>query len=69
MEKYFEADVVFVEVIDTKNGTKNKKTTEKYLIKGDTPTIVEARIYEFLEHAAMDFSVKVIRESKIIEIF
>lgn len=69
MEKYFEADVVFTEVIDTRNGTKEKKRTEKYLVKGDTPTVVEARIYEFLEHAVADFDVKMIKESKIIEIF
>ena len=29
MEKYCEADVVFVEIIETRNGTKEKKKTEK----------------------------------------
>ena len=69
MEKYFEADVVFVEIIETRNGTKEKKKTEKYLVKGDTPTIVEAAVYKFLDGTAMDFDVKSIKESKIIEVF
>jgi hypothetical protein len=69
MEKYFEATVAFIETVETKDGVKEKKRKEKYLVSGDTPTVVEARIHEFLKNAQVEFETEWIKESKIIEVF
>ena len=67
--KYFEAWVVFVEQIDTKNGPKEKKHKDRFLIDAETPTVVEAKVYKFLDGTQMDFRVEKIVESKISEVF
>jgi len=70
MEKYFEATVAFIEKIEARDGSiKEKKRKEKYLISGSTPTVVEARIHEFLKNAQVEFETEMIKESKIIEVF
>ena len=70
MEKYFETTVVFKVIIEMKGGgTKEKKRREKYLVKGETPTFVEARTHEFLQTAVDDWEIEKIVESKIIEVF
>ena len=68
MTHYYEAQVVFEKTFDTKNGTKIKKTKENYLVEGDSVTYVEAQVAKFLSDSQDPFEVKIVRESKIIEV-
>tara|TARA_B100001123_G_C15046545_1_gene921786 strand:+ start:548 stop:769 length:222 start_codon:yes stop_codon:yes gene_type:complete len=68
MAHYYEAQVVFEKTFDTKNGPKVKKTKENYLVEGDSVTYVEAQVAKFLSDSQDPFEVKIVRESKIIEV-
>ena len=68
MAHYYEAQVVFEKTFDTKNGPKVKKTKENYLVEGDSVTYVEAQVAKFLSDCKDPFEVKIVRESKIIEV-
>ena len=68
MAHYYEAQVVFEKTFDTKNGPKVKKTRENYLVEGDSVTYVEAQVAEFLKECHDTFEVKIVKESKIIEV-
>tara|TARA_B100000287_G_scaffold376123_1_gene377050 strand:+ start:165 stop:386 length:222 start_codon:yes stop_codon:yes gene_type:complete len=68
MAHYYEAQVVFEKTFDTKNGPKVKKTKENYLVEGDSVTFVEAQVAKFLSDCTDPFEVKIVRESKIIEV-
>ena len=68
MTHYYEAQVEFEKTFDTKNGTKTKKTKENYLVEGDSVTYVEAQVAKFLSDSQDPFEVKIVRESKIIEV-
>ena len=68
MPHYYEAQVVFEKTFDTKNGPKTKQTRENYLVEGDSVTYVEAQVAKFLSDSQDPFEVKIVRESKIIEV-
>tara|TARA_R100000329_G_scaffold66918_1_gene58802 strand:+ start:300 stop:521 length:222 start_codon:yes stop_codon:yes gene_type:complete len=68
MAHYYEAQVVFEKTFDTKNGPKVKKTKENYLVEGDSVTYVEAQVAKFLNDCTDPFEVKIVKESKIIEV-
>jgi hypothetical protein len=68
MTHFYEAQVEFEKTFDTKNGPKTKKTKENYLVEGDSVTYVEARVAKFLSDSQDPFEVKLVRESKIIEV-
>ena len=68
MAHYYEAQVEFEKTFDTKNGPKVKKTKENYLVEGDSVTYVEAQVAKFLGDIQDPFEVKIVRESKIIEV-
>ena len=68
MARYYEARVVFEKTFDTKNGPKVKKIKENYLVGGDSVTYVEAQVAKFLSDCTDPFEVKIVRESKIIEV-
>jgi hypothetical protein len=68
MTHFYEATVEFEKTFDTKNGPKTKKTKENYLVQGDSVTYVEARVTKFLSDSQDPFEVKLVRESKIIEV-
>ena len=68
MAHFYEAQVVFEKTFDTKNGPKVKKTKENYLVEGDSVTYVEAQVAKFLNDCTDPFEVKIVRESKIIEV-
>ena len=63
---YYEAQVVFTEEIDTKNGVKEKKVRRNYLVECDSVSVAEAKVNEFLKDSAFFFEVKVAKESKIV---
>ena len=68
MTHYYEAQVEFEKTFDTKNGPKTKKTKENYLVEGDSVTYVESQVAKFLSDSQDPFEVKIVRESKIIEV-
>lgn len=61
--KYYEVDVKYTDVVDAKV----KKFTEKYLVRGVSVTDVETTVNSFFssENPAVEFQVKVVKESKI----
>jgi len=63
---YFEGQVLFIEEIQTKNGTKEKKVRRNYLIQCDSVTVAEAKINEHLKESPYVFEVKSVKESKIV---
>ena len=65
---YFEATVVFIEEIQTKNGVKEKKVRKTYLVECDSVSVAEAKVNELKKDSAFFFEVKVAKESKIVDV-
>tara|TARA_B100001094_G_scaffold132796_1_gene128708 strand:- start:7963 stop:8166 length:204 start_codon:yes stop_codon:yes gene_type:complete len=65
---YFEAQVVFTEEIPTKNGVREKKTRRNFLVECDSVSVGEAKVNEVLKDSPYVFEVKVVKESKIVEV-
>ena len=65
---YYEAQVVFVEEIQTKNGTREKRTRRAFLVECDSVSVAEAKVNEMLKDSPYSFEVKVVKESKIVEV-
>jgi hypothetical protein len=57
-----------VDTIDTPKGTKEKKTTETYLVEALSVTEAEAKVIEDFKGYTFDFEVKSVTSSKIIKI-
>tara|TARA_A100001201_G_scaffold2533_3_gene6365 strand:- start:218 stop:427 length:210 start_codon:yes stop_codon:yes gene_type:complete len=66
--QYYEAQVLFIEEIPTKNGTKEKKTRRSFLVGCDSVSVAEAKVNEALKDSPFPFEVKVAKESKIVEV-
>ena len=60
---YYEATVVFIEEIQTKNGVKEKKVRKTYLVECDSVSVAEAKVNETLKDSPYPFEVKVAKES------
>ena len=65
-EKYFVARVT-TDMVDENTG-KVKKIKEEKLVKGFSPTDVEAKVTKVYENYTMDWRIKAIVESKIDEV-
>jgi len=65
-EKYFVAKIT-TDMVDSESG-KVKKTREEKLIKGYSPTDVEAKVTKVYENYSMDWRITAIVESKIDEV-
>jgi hypothetical protein len=65
-EKYFIARIT-TDIVDENSG-KIKKTKEEKLVKGFSPTDVEAKVTKVYEHYSMDWRITAIVESKIDEV-
>ena len=65
---YYEAQVLFTEEVDTKNGVKEKKVRRNYLVECDSVSVAEAKVNEMLKDSPYSFEVKVVKESKIVEV-
>ena len=63
---YYEAQVLFTEEVDTKNGVKEKKVRRNYLVECDSVSVAEAKVNEDLKDSPYAFEVKVAKESKIV---
>jgi hypothetical protein len=65
---YYTAKVQLVDTIDTPKGTKEKKSTETYLVEALSVTEAEAKVIEDFKGYTFDFEVKSVTSSKIIKI-
>ena len=65
-EKYFVAKIAY-DLLDSESG-KVKKTREEKLVKGYSPTDVEAKVTKVYENYTMDWRITSITESKIDEV-
>ena len=66
---YYLGKVEFITTIDTKNGTREKKSRVQYLVDAMSCTEAEARIVENLKDSVSDYEIKGVQQSKIIEVF
>ena len=65
-EKYFISRIT-TDVVDNETG-KVKKMKEEKLVKGYSPTDVEAKVTKIFENYSMDWRITAIVESKINEV-
>jgi len=65
-EKYFVAKIT-TDLVDSESG-KVKKQKEEKLVKGYTPTDIEAKVTKIFEHYTQDWRITAIVESKINEV-
>ena len=65
-EKYFIARIT-TDIVDENSG-KIKKMKEEKLVKGFSPTDVEAKVTKVYENYSMDWRITAIVESKIDEV-
>jgi hypothetical protein len=65
-EKYFVAKIT-TDMVDNESG-KVKKTREEKLVRGYSPTDVEAKVTKVYENYSMDWRITSISESKIDEV-
>jgi hypothetical protein len=65
-EKYFVAKIT-IDDVDSESG-KIKKTKEEKLVKGYSPTDVEAKVTKIFESYSQDWRITAIVESKINEV-
>tara|TARA_B100001113_G_C21039818_1_gene591808 strand:+ start:637 stop:843 length:207 start_codon:yes stop_codon:yes gene_type:complete len=65
---YFEATVVFIEEIQTKNGVKEKKVRKTYLVECDSITVAEAKVNEFIKTSPFVFETISAKQSKIVDV-
>lgn len=65
---YYTAKVQLTMEVDTPKGTKEKKTTEIYLVEAMSVTEAEAKVVKDFQGYQFDFEVKAVTASKIIKI-
>ena len=65
---YYTAKVQLTSIVDTQNGTKEKKSTEMYLVEALSVTEAEAKVIKDFQGVTFDFEVKAVTNSKIIKI-
>jgi|TARA_B110000977_G_scaffold100851_1_gene132297 hypothetical protein len=59
---------MFVEEIQTKNGVKEKKVRRNYLVDCEAVSVAETKMNEHLKDSPYVFEVKVVKESRILEV-
>tara|TARA_A100000164_G_C21705553_1_gene675657 strand:- start:586 stop:792 length:207 start_codon:yes stop_codon:yes gene_type:complete len=65
---YFEATVVFIEEIQTKNGVREKKVRKTYLVECDSISVAEAKVNEFIKTSPFVFETISAKQSKIVDV-
>ena len=65
---YYEATVVFIEEIQTKNGVKEKKVRKTYLVECDSVSVAEAKVNEWLKDSPFVLETIIAKQSKIVEV-
>ena len=66
---YYLGKVEFITTIDTKNGTREKKSRVQYFVNAMSCTEAEAKIVDNLKDSVSDYEIKSVSQSKIIEVF
>jgi hypothetical protein len=65
---YYTAKVQLTDVVDTPKGTKEKRSTETYLVEALSVTEAEAKVVADFKGYTFDFEVKSVTNSKIVKI-
>lgn len=65
---YYEVQVLFIEEVQVKNGTKEKKVRRNYLVECDACSVADTKVREWLKNSPYPFDVKWVKESKIVEV-
>ena len=65
---YFEATVVFIEEIQTKNGVREKKVRKTYLVECDSISVAEAKVNDFIKTSPFVFETISAKQSKIVDV-
>jgi len=65
---YYEVQVQFIEEIQTKNGSKEKKVKRNYLVECESVSVAEAKANEWLKESPFIFEVKSAKESRIMDV-
>ena len=65
---YYEVQVMFVEEIQTKNSVKEKRVRKNYLVDCEAVSVAETKMNEHLKDSPYVFEVKVVKESRILEV-
>ena len=68
MSSFYIATVKFTELIDTKNGTKEKKFKHNYLVDAMSVTEAEAVVNATLSDSVIEFEVINVKKSTIVEV-
>lgn len=67
---FYEVGINYVEEIeDSKGNLKERKKTEKFLVKSESITAAEAKVKDKIKNIYQDFTVKYIKESPILSVF
>ena len=65
---YYVARVQLTEEVDTPKGTKQRKTSESYLVEALSVTEAEAKVINDFRGFTFDYEVKSVTASKIVKI-
>ena len=65
---YYTAKIQLTDEVDTPKGPKIKKITETYLVEAMSVTEAEAKVIQDFGNTTLDFEVKSVNQSKIIQI-
>jgi hypothetical protein len=65
---YYTAKVQLTHEVDTPKGVKQQRVTETYLVEALSVTEAEAKVIQDFGHSTLDFEVKSVNQSKIIQV-
>jgi hypothetical protein len=67
---FYEVGISYVEEIeDSKGNLKERKKTEKFLVKSESITAAESKVKDKIKNIYQEFTVKYIKESPILSVF
>ena len=67
---YYEIGINYIEEYeDAKGNPKERKRTEKFLVKADSISHAEAKVKEKIKNIYSDYTVKYVKESPILSVF
>ena len=65
---YYEVQVLFIEEVQVKNGTKEKKVRKNYLVECDACSVAELKVREWLKDSPFVFETIIAKQSKIVDV-
>ncbi|GEM_PF-1983854 len=67
---YYEIGISYIETYeDAKGNPKERKRTEKFLVRENSISDAEAKVKEKIKNIYSDYSVKYVKESPILSVF